>query len=403
MKIVLVAGARPNYMKIAPIYWALSKRETPDVEVEIVHTGQHYDPALSDDFFRDLGLPAPAVNLGAGSGSHAEQTAKVMTGFERVLSRSRPDVVIVVGDVNSTAACSLVTAKAYGDAPDGKGRPRLAHVEAGLRSGDRGMPEEVNRLVTDAISDLLFTTSPDADENLLREGVAADKIHRVGNTMIDSVLRSLPRAEVAELPRAMEVASSSSGFGLCTLHRPSNVDTRETLAGILEALHEIARTRPLFLPLHPRTRARIESFRLDDGLHEAAPTETPRRGICIIEPLSYLQMLRAQRSAAFVLTDSGGLQEETTALGVPCVTIRENTERPITIIEGTNVLAGTSRDGILRSLEEARRKAVNGVRVPEGWDGHAGARIVKALGIETPSRTRPRPEAISLDGALEVS
>lgn len=383
MKVLLVAGARPNYMKIAPIHWAISDVGRADVRAEIIHTGQHYDPALSDDFFRDLGLPAPAVNLGVGSGSHAEQTAKVMIGFERVLRERRPDVVIVVGDVNSTAACSLVTAKAYGDTPDGTGRPLLAHVEAGLRSGDRAMPEEINRLMTDAISDLLLTTSKDADDNLLREGIPGEKIVRVGNTMIDSVLRSLPQAEAVELPTAMEKSAAGRGFGLCTLHRPSNVDDCERLVGILDALQEISRTRPLFLPLHPRTRARLESFGLGRRLREPRGAEVPSHGLFSVEPLSYLQMLRAQRRAAFVLTDSGGIQEETTALGVPCVTIRENTERPITITEGTNVLAGTSRDGILRSLFEAQRKAADGARIPEGWDGRAGARILAALGIDT--------------------
>lgn len=393
MKIVLVAGARPNYMKIAPIYWAVRRASQPGLEVEIVHTGQHYDAALSDEFFRDLDLPPPVVNLGVGSDSHAKQTSKVMVGFESVLEERRPDAVVVVGDVNSTAACSLVTAKAYGTGPDGQGRPLLAHVEAGLRSGDRAMPEEVNRLVTDAISDLLFTTSKDADENLLREGVDADKIVRVGNTMIDSMLRSLPRAEAVELPAAMSSAAERSSFGLCTLHRPSNVDHPETLIGIVDALREIGSSTPLFLPLHPRTRARLDRFglRLPDG----ATISEPTTGVFTIEPLSYLQMLRAQRLASFVLTDSGGLQEETTALNIPCVTLRENTERPITITEGTNVLAGTSREGILRGLDEALARAERGEsRVPDLWDGGAGERILDALvgrwrGAEAWRRTRP--------------
>ena len=374
MKLLLVAGARPNYMKIAPIYWA-SRETTADVDVEIVHTGQHYDPALSDDFFRDLDLPAPSANLGVGSGSHAEQTAKVMMGFEALLAERKPDVVVVVGDVNSTAACSLVTAKAYGCAPDGLGRPLLAHVEAGLRSRDRTMPEEVNRIVTDALSDVLFTTSADADANLRAEGIPDERIDRVGNTMIDSVLRSRAAAESATLPGAMEATHT---FGLCTLHRPSNVDDRTVLARILDALREIAGTTPLFLPLHPRTRERLERFDLATRLAPLDPTEAPTAGLYAVPPLGYLQMLRAQGRAAFVLTDSGGIQEETTALGVPCVTIRENTERPITITEGTNVLAGTTHDGIVRALDEAREKAAAG-RCPDLWDGRAGRRILDAI------------------------
>ena len=380
-KILLIAGARPNYMKIAPIYWAIrdSKELRGKVEAEIIHTGQHYDAALSDDFFRDLDLPAPAVNLGVGSGSHAEQTARVMTGFEKVLQDRPADVVLVVGDVNSTAACAMVTAKAYGCTPSGVGRPLLAHVEAGLRSRDRAMPEEVNRLVTDALSDVLLTTSADADANLSAEGVDDSKITRVGNTMIDSLLRSLAAAEQEELPQSMQTAAGLRGFGLCTLHRPSNVDDRDKLTGILEALSEIAAETPLFIPLHPRTRARIEAFGLESHLQSLDDAGDDPRGIYVIEPLSYLQMLLAQRTSSFVLTDSGGLQEETTALGIPCVTIRENTERPITITEGSNVLAGTSREGILRGLVEARQKVANGTRTPDLWDGHAGRRIVEDL------------------------
>ncbi len=374
MKLLLVAGARPNYMKIAPIYWACNETAA-EVDVEIVHTGQHYDPALSEDFFRDLDLPTPSANLGVGSGSHAAQTARVLVGFEALLAERKPDVVVVVGDVNSTAACSLVTAKAYGCAPDGLGRPLLAHVEAGLRSRDRAMPEEVNRIVTDALSDVLFTTSADADANLQAEGIPGDRIDRVGNTMIDSVLRSRAAAETVTLPGSMERTPT---FGLCTLHRPSNVDDRTVLARILDALREIAGTTPLFLPLHPRTRERIERFDLGAHLTPLDPADPPAAGLYAVPPLGYLQMLRAQGRAAFVLTDSGGIQEETTALGIPCVTIRENTERPITITEGTNVLAGTTRDGIVRALDDARTKAAAG-RCPELWDGRAGRRILDAL------------------------
>ena len=377
---MLVAGARPNYMKIAPIYWAAQglSGARDSFSAEIIHTGQHYDAALSDDFFRDLDLPKPVVNLGVGSGSHAEQTAKVMTGFEKVLEERRPDIVIVVGDVNSTAACAMVTAKAYGCSSDGVDRPLLAHVEAGLRSRDRTMPEEVNRLVTDALSDILFTTSADADENLRAEGVPESKIKRVGNTMIDSLFLCLERSERAGLPASIATAGEELGYGLCTLHRPSNVDQRDTLEEILEALSTIADDIPVFLPLHPRTKARLETFGLLDRVRTLVDGEPPQ-GLIAIEPLNYLQMTLAQRRSAFVLTDSGGIQEETTALGIPCVTIRENTERPITVSEGTNVLAGTSRSGIINGLAEAKEKTASGARVPELWDGKAGIRILEAL------------------------
>jgi len=371
LEIVLVAGARPNFMKIAPIYWALREHAADHVRVTIVHTGQHYDAKMSDDFFRDLELPKPDVNLEVGSASHAAQTARVMTGFERVLDERRPDVVVVVGDVNSTAACALVTTKMdyeprRGGRSGGRRRPILAHVEAGLRSRDRAMPEEINRLVTDAISDLLLTTCRDADANLIAEGIAEDKIRFVGNPMIDSLRRSLAAAASSDV--LARVGVTAGAYGLCTLHRPSNVDDPRTLVEILAALGEIAATTPILLPLHPRTRARLEAF----GLATAA-------GIVVREPLSYVEMLRVTRDAAFVLTDSGGVQEETTALGVACVTLRENTERPVTISEGSNVLAGVSRHGIVAGLAAARSKVASGTRVPELWDGHAGERIAAVL------------------------
>ena len=368
LEIVLVAGARPNFMKIAPIYWALREHAADHVRVTIVHTGQHYDAKMSDDFFRDLRLPAPDVNLEVGSASHAEQTARVMTGFERVLLERRPDVVVVVGDVNSTAACALVTTKIdYAPRPgSARRRPLLVHVEAGLRSRDRDMPEEINRLVTDAIADLLLTTCRDADANLLAEGVPAAKIRFVGNPMIDSLRRSLDASDACPVLARLGFAPRS--YGLCTLHRPSNVDDAATLAEILDALGEIAAATPILLPLHPRTRARIAAFGLATGA-----------GIVVLEPLSYVEMLKVTKEAAFVLTDSGGVQEETTALGVPCVTLRENTERPVTISEGSNVLAGVSRRGILDGLAAARAKAAAGTRIPELWDGRAGERIAAAL------------------------
>jgi UDP-N-acetylglucosamine 2-epimerase (non-hydrolysing) len=368
LEIVLVAGARPNFMKIAPIYWALREHAADHVRVTIVHTGQHYDARMSDDFFRDLRLPAPDVNLEVGSASHAEQTARVLTGFERVLLERRPDLVVVVGDVNSTAACALVTTKMdYAPRPgSSRRRPLLVHVEAGLRSRDRAMPEEINRLVTDAIADLCLTTCRDADENLRAEGVPAAKIRFVGNPMIDSLRRSLGASDGCPLLDRLGVAARA--YGLCTLHRPSNVDDPATLGEILAALGEVAATTPLLLPLHPRTRARIAAFAL-----------APAPGIVVLEPLSYVEMLKATREAAFVLTDSGGVQEETTALGVPCLTVRENTERPVTISEGTNVLSGVTRSGILAGLQAARAKVAAGTRIPELWDGRAGERIAAAL------------------------
>ena len=377
---LLVAGARPNYMKIAPIYWAVAGPARAAFEVEVVHTGQHYDASLSADFFRDLALPAPSVNLAVGSGSHAEQTARVMVGFERVLLEKRPDIVVVVGDVNSTAACALVTSKLQYPSPARRPRPLLVHVEAGLRSRDRSMPEEINRIVTDALSDILFTTCRDANANLLAEGVPAERIRLVGNPMIDSLVRRLGDAERCGV--LDELGLRDHPFGLCTLHRPSNVDRPSVFEEILDALNEIAADVPILLPMHPRTRSRIEQFGLTERLAALARPvqELPRRGLFALPPLSYLEMLMAMKTARFVLTDSGGVQEETTALRVPCVTLRVNTERPVTVTEGTNVLAGVTRRGIVDGLAEALHKTSLGPRVPELWDGHAGERIVVVLG-----------------------
>ena len=378
-KVLLVAGARPNYMKIAPIWWAMCERAAELFTPVLVHTGQHYDDSMSGAFFRDLGLPKPAINLGVGSGSHAAQTAKVMTGFEQVLLAERPEAVIVVGDVNSTAACALVTAKIDLGGNGRPVRPLLAHVEAGLRSRDRDMPEEVNRIVADALSDLLFVTCRDAGENLASEGLPRERIHFVGNPMIDSLRRCLAVAKDGDLLERLGLAGRP--FGLCTLHRPSNVDHPDVLERLLDTLAEIAAEAPLVLPLHPRTRARIAGFGLGERIASLgrAARGVPERGVVGVEPLTYIEMLQAMHAAAFVLTDSGGIQEETTALGVPCVTLRENTERPVTITEGTNVLAGLASRSILEALAEARRKAANGARVPELWDGRAGERIVGAL------------------------
>ncbi len=378
--VLLVAGARPNYMKIAPIWWAMREHAPRRFTPLIVHTGQHYDHSMSGAFFRDLDLPEPHVNLGVGSASHAVQTARVMAGFEEVLLSTRPQVVVVVGDVNSTAACALVTAKIDLGGNGRPVRPLLAHVEAGLRSRDRDMPEEVNRVVADALSDVLFTTCSDAADNLTREGLPAERIRFVGNPMIDSLHRCLAAAEGAAVLDRLGLTGAR--FGLCTLHRPSNVDRPEVLATLLDTLAEIAADVPVVLPLHPRTRERIQRFGLAERVAflDGPGRTVPSRGLVGVEPLSYLDMLQALRSAAFVLTDSGGIQEETTALRVPCVTLRENTERPVTITEGTNVLAGVERDAVLAALAEAQRKATNGARVPALWDGRAGARIVAALG-----------------------
>jgi len=396
--VLLVAGARPNYMKIAPIYWALARGAADDLDAEIVHTGQHYDPSMSDDFFRDLALPPPTINLAVGSGSHAEQTAKVLVGFEAVLAEKRPAAVVVVGDVNSTAACALAAAKMYYPGADPVPRPLIAHVEAGLRSRDRMMPEEANRVVADALSDILFTTCRDANANLYAEGVPAERIFFVGNPMIDSLHARLDAARGC--PLLDRLALRDRAFGLCTLHRPSNVDRRAALVEILAALAEIAADTPVLVPLHPRTRSRLEAFGLASQLlwlDEPVP-RAPARGLIAVAPLSYLEMLSAMTQARFVLTDSGGIQEETTALGVPCVTVRENTERPVTIAEGTNVLAGTTRRGILAGLVEARRKTAAGARVPELWDGCAGERIVTVL-REVTGATRRRPASEELVAA----
>ncbi len=350
-----VVGARPNFMKAAPVHAALA---VEDLSQTIVHTGQHYDSNMSDVFFGDLGLPRPDVNLDVGSGSHAAQTASIMVGLEQTMLDHHPRFVLVYGDVNSTLAGALVCAKLG---------VRVAHVEAGLRSFDRSMPEEINRIVTDRLADVLYTPSPDGDENLLREGVSADRIARVGNVMIDTLVRLLPAAE-------SEWSAAWSGrlpdrFGLVTLHRPSNVDEVETLERLMAALATIGGELPLLFPLHPRTRARLQQHGPGAGLP----------GVMLLEPLGYLQFLALQRHATLVITDSGGVQEETTFLGVPCLTVRENTERPITVSLGTNVLVGRDCG---RLVKEARGIIAGGGKVgqvPPLWDGCAGLRIAADL------------------------
>lgn len=353
-KIVHIVGARPNFMKVAPVMAALGRYE--QAEQLLVHTGQHYDPNMSDVFFRQLGLPEPDVNLEVGSGSHAVQTAQIMTRFEAFVQEHRPDLVLVYGDVNSTMATTLVCAKLH---------VAVGHVEAGLRSFDRTMPEEINRLVTDQIADLLFTPSHDGDEHLLREGVAPEKIHFVGNVMIDTLVRLLPEAEARWPALADRFGVEPERYGLVTLHRPSNVDDPGALREIFETLGRLGERLPLIFPVHPRTRQRLETLGL------TLPAEQVR----LIEPVGYLDFLALQRYARLAITDSGGVQEETTYLGIPCLTIRENTERPVTITEGTNTLIG--RDMPLLEHHVARILDGQGKQgtVPEGWDGRAGERI----------------------------
>lgn len=358
-RLLLVAGARPNFMKVAPLLRAL-RRRPERFETLLVHTGQHYDETMSDVFFQELGIPRPDRHLGVGSGSHAAQTARIMEAFEPVLTETKPDRVIVVGDVNSTAACALVATKMSPPVP-------VAHVEAGLRSFDRAMPEEINRLVTDALSDLLFTTSPDADRNLVAEGVPRRRIHRVGNLMIDTLREFARRADASDVLRRLGL---DPPYALLTLHRPSNVDDETTLRRILEALEEIGRTLPVLFPAHPRTTERLRRLGAGNGA---------ARGLRLVEPLGYLDFLHLQKHASLVLTDSGGVQEETTILGVPCLTLRENTERPITLTRGTNRLVGTDTR---RIVKEARRALLTKNRRPSSiplWDGRAAERIARVL------------------------
>ncbi len=348
MRLLCVAGARPNFMKVAPLIAEL--RRDARFAPLLVHTGQHYDENMSGAFFRDLALPEPDFFLGAASGSHARQTADIMQHFEPVLLETRPAAVIVAGDVNSTLACALVAAKL---------QTPVFHVESGLRSFDRSMPEEINRLLTDAISTLLFVTEESGVRNLQAEGIPASRIHLVGNLMIDSLLRHLDRAKSLRVPERFGVVPGK--YGVVTLHRPSNVDQQDSLAEILGALCEISRELPLLFPVHPRTRRQLEQIRLPGG------------DLRFLEPLGYLEFLGLMAGAAAVFTDSGGIQEETTVLGVPCFTLRENTERPATITHGANVLAGVRRSSILEAWSASRYRATER-RIPPLWDGQAAAR-----------------------------
>ena len=364
--VLCVVGARPNFMKMAPILRAFAGIK-PALPALLVHTGQHYDRDMSDRLFEDLRLPRPDINLEVGSASHAVQTAEVMRRFEPVIDEHRPSAVLVVGDVNSTLACTLVAVK--------KG-VKVVHVEAGLRSFDRAMPEEINRVLTDQVADRLYTTERSAEANLLREGIAAERVCFVGNVMIDSLLDNKAQARTAEQTLRQHgldanVLQHPCGYGVVTLHRPSNVDDAATLGNLVQVLAEVAARLPLLFVLHPRTRANLERFGLA-GLLD------PLR-VAILPPQGYLEMLGLMASATMVLTDSGGLQEETTALGVPCLTVRDNTERPITVEQGTNTLVGRNRGAILDAVSEILAGRGKRGRVPELWDGRAAQRIAADL------------------------
>ncbi|GBE09733.1 UDP-2,3-diacetamido-2,3-dideoxy-D-glucuronate 2-epimerase [bacterium BMS3Bbin12] len=365
--VLCVVGARPNFMKIAPIMEALGTGPAP-VPACLLHTGQHYDAGMKEAFFTQLGIPEPDVDLGVGSGSHAVQTAEIMRRFEPVVDALRPGALLVVGDVNSTIACGLVAAK--------KGVP-VIHVEAGLRSFDRAMPEEVNRVLTDQISDLLFTTEASARANLTREGIDPARIHFVGNVMIDTLRRHLERAVPAADTLEGWGAPGLDGargphYAVLTLHRPSNVDDSGTLERLVAAVTEISREIPVVFPVHPRTAGALARAGLDRRLG-AEP------GVRVLPPVGYLEMLGLMAGARMVLTDSGGMQEETTALGIPCITIRENTERPITVEEGTNTVVGTDRERILAVVRDILSTGGKGGRVPQLWDGRAAHRICEVL------------------------
>ena len=364
--VLCVVGARPNFMKMAPVLRAFANHQ-PAIPALLIHTGQHYDKDMNDRLFEDLRLPHPDINLGVGSGTHAVQTAEVMKRFEPVVDEHKPSCILVVGDVNSTLACTLVGVK--------KGIP-VAHVEAGLRSYDRGMPEEINRVLTDQVADLLYTTERTALDNLLREGITAERVHFAGNVMIDSLVANREFArKPADILKAAgadaSVIARPEGYAVVTLHRPSNVDQKETLQPLLGVLREVSEKLPLVFALHPRTRANIERL----GLEQLVSGER----IVLLPPQGYLEMLGLMSGARLVLTDSGGLQEETTALGVPCLTIRENTERPITVEQGTNTMVGRDREAILSGVSEVLSGGGKSGRIPEFWDGHAAERIAAHL------------------------
>jgi UDP-N-acetylglucosamine 2-epimerase (non-hydrolysing) len=363
IEILVVAGARPNFMKVAPLMKAIGehngwrRNDAPMIKARLVHTGQHYDEAMSDVFFRELGIRPPDINLGIGSGSHAVQTARIMMGFEKVCEQEKPDWVVVVGDVNSTMACTLVCSKVG---------IRVAHVEAGLRSFDRTMPEEVNRLVTDALADLLLTPSPDADENLRREGVPDQKIVCVGNIMIDSLVENLPKARRSAV--LQKNGLNGDGFIYVTLHRPSNVDNQASLSMIMEHLKQLTRQLPVVFPMHPRTKKMCAQF----GIRLDSDT-----GLKVLEPIGYHDSLCLTENARMVLTDSGGLQEESTYFRTPCLTLRPNTERPVTVTLGSNKLTNPER--LAADIAEVLSREPKFGQVPPLWDGKAASRIIQSL------------------------
>jgi UDP-N-acetylglucosamine 2-epimerase (non-hydrolysing) len=356
-KIHLIAAARPNFMKIAPLYHALSRAEW--CETYIVHTGQHYDKNMSDAFFEDLQLPKPHFHLEVGSGSHAEQLGNVMIAYEKVALAEKPDWIIVVGDVNSTAACAMVGAKLW---------IPVVHLEAGLRSRDRRMPEEINRLVTDAIADVLWTPSPDADENLAAEGISRERIDFIGNIMIDSY--EMMSSAIAADTTVVRLGLTPRQFGVVTLHRPSNVDSRVSLTALVGALTGVAAKLPLVFAVHPRTRKKLAEFDLEKPLLASGRIQT-------VDPLGYVQFMNLVSNSAAVITDSGGVQEETTYLGIPCFTLRENTERPVTVTEGTNRLV--KPEDLLAQVQAVNAGLSRAMRRPALWDGHAADRAVQAL------------------------
>src|SRR6266851_690704 len=371
LKVIIVAGARPNFMKVAPIAAAMRRRHD-EFQPLLVHTGQHYDETMSEAFFRDLEMPEPDVYLGVGSASHAAQTAAIMQAFEPVVIKEKPDWVLVVGDVNSTLACALVCAKLD---------VKVAHVEAGLRSRDRTMPEEINRVLTDQIADLLLTPSRDADQNLLAEGIPPERIRMVGNIMIDSLLGNLERAKQSNA-RA-DLGLQNKDYAVLTLHRPSNVDEVASFSRILDALEEIATRLPIIFPAHPRTRKMIAELGLTERIERT-------NGLLAIDPVGYLDFLQLLSGARLVFTDSGGIQEETTVLGIPCITLRENTERPITVEMGTNTITGTDPTKIVSAATHAleNQSTQASPRVPPLWDGHTADRILDVL-LEGGAVARP--------------
>jgi UDP-N-acetylglucosamine 2-epimerase (non-hydrolysing) len=359
-----IVGARPNFMKVAPIMAAVTQQGC--FAQRLVHTGQHYDAQLSTIFFDELKIPRPDIDLNIGAGSHAEQTGRMMIELEKVFVQERPDFVLVVGDVNSTMAAAITAAKLG---------IRIVHVEAGLRSFDRSMPEEINRLVTDALSDVLFTSEPSGNDNLRREGIPEEKVYFVGNVMIDTLLAFRQQAEQSTLLETFALVPQ--GYAVLTMHRPSNVDHPEQLQKVFRILAQVAQTIPIIFPCHPRTRKRLQELSLPLGT--TAPGRAPERGIIVQEPLGYLDFLRLMSQAKFVLTDSGGVQEETTILGLPCLTLRENTERPVTIHEGTNTLVGTSDTLLLSEVSRILAGQGKQGRIPQFWDGQAARRIVERL------------------------